>query len=112
DGDRPVDRALQCATNKGGDGSRNPADRLQRSFFFDVFKTGHAAISRRQLVIPCYGAGECIIYWTKTPTAFSSDIVLLPAAKGCDACVARVGPRGTTQGPRKRTVCATLAASA
>ena len=30
-------------------------------------------------------------------------------AKGRDACVARVGPRGPTQGRGKRTVCATFA---
>jgi len=45
----------------------------------------------------------------KYPAAIFRTVAPFPPAKGCDACVARVGPRGATLGRGKRTVCATFA---
>src|SRR5260221_818637 len=61
DRDGSVYGPLQCATNKGGNAGRYASDRVERSLFCYVFETGRKAISRRQLVIPCYGGGDCSI---------------------------------------------------
>ena len=53
---------------------------------------------------------QALVHWKKWPAALFRTVASLPAAKGCDACVARVGPRGTTLGRGKRAVRATFTA--